>query len=157
MFGSRKKRLLEKMQGLHQVAGTCVFLRCESELLSSYGREEASAQSAAILASLFGRLHNPELDNLVDMDQMRDTAAKKLAEDPELQELVVQTLRVEGTLAAEGRHPPLTAAAESLLETHGARFPHAPTPQSYDALVESAVRDLPDDARTKLMGTFGVG
>lgn len=154
MFGFRKSKLLSKMQNLHHLAGTSVF--CRYRAAGAGGHEAASMRAAALLGAMFGKSPSTELSARFDMDEIRRQAQTDFAADRALRELVVQALRVEAALAAEGKLPPLVPGSLRILESSGAEFPEAPTPASFEALVHGYIATLPGNARADVMRQFGV-
>ncbi len=153
MFGWFKKRLLSKMNTLAYMARVVTALaalehvRVKSTGLNRDADKEAM-KAAAMTNYLFGETPAEMHRQQLDLQAEHEAAIAWLQQDPTLQELVVQSLRVM-TTANYGSGKGASLVGEDILALLGPAYPQAPEPETYEALVKRAIKALPVDAQVK--------
>ena len=146
MFGWFKRRLLARMGSLTRVAQMATF----GAIVRDVGHQTRDAESirgvkaAARTNFLFGNEPSEVHATQLDLPTEERAALEWLRTEPLYRELVVQTLRVVGTVRFGQGGNVNPVVGERVLSEFGAQFPVAPDPAAYDALVLRAVQALPE-------------
>ena len=154
MFGFSKKRVLDRMENYHSKLTVMVYLLMKDKefngYISSMSDSEIKTFSAALTNFLFGRKTVAEHLDKFDYDKIKSTGYSLLDQDENLQEIIVQSLRVLSTLLSQQSSLLENEDGYEILEKYGKKFPDSPNPESYESLFIKANQWMPDSVLNKL-------
>ena len=154
MFGFSKKRVLDRMENYHSKLTVMVYLLMKDKefngYISSMSDSEIKTFSAALTNFLFGRKTVAEHLDKFDYDKIKSTGYFLLDQDENLQEIIVQSLRVLGTILSQQSSLLENEDGYEILEKYGKKFPDSPNPESYESLFIKANQWMPDSVLNKL-------
>jgi len=101
---------------------------------------------AALANYLFGKPPSDVHQQTLDMEAAYDEAREELENDRPLRELVVQSLRVASTIEFAKTSKSKFPGAD-ILDMFGGEIPEAPTPDSYQTLLDNFIAAMPPSIR----------
>lgn len=152
-FGNSKKRLFAKMSSnvwMSQMAVSMMLMGRFNfdSAQTDEDRNTVSTKAAAWANYLFGKTPSEQHAHL-DLQSEHHAARDWLIENDLARELVVQSIRVANTVAY-GRSGSAPEIGLELLAKFGAEFPDAPTPATYEILVNRAIASLSPENQQSL-------
>jgi hypothetical protein len=138
MFGFGKKRVLERMGHSYQKSQLAIFGYLKEKKYKVRGSilegEKKMNMAAAIANFMFGQepvqIHLDEFD----IKEIESIGYQLIDKNHNLKELVVQSMRVYLILWNQGVMD--TPIDIDIIEKYGSEFPDAPSPSSYEALLD---------------------
>ena len=128
--------------------------RWPNQLIDSLEEHEIYLDSATIIAQTGWRTDELKaalatLDKF-DYDKIKSTGYSLLDQDENLQEIIVQSLRVLSTLLSQQSSLLENEDGYEILEKYGKKFPDSPNPESYESLFIKANEWMPDSVLNML-------
>lgn len=138
MFGFGKQRVFEKMGDLYQKSQLAIYSFLKSKQYRVKGSmlegEDKMLMAAAVTNFMLGReVAQMHLDKF-DIEEIESIGRQLIDKNQNLKELVVQSLRVYLILFNEGLMD--IHVSMNIIEEYGKEFPNAPSPSSYEALLD---------------------
>lgn len=159
VFGKHKKRLLDRMEVL-VAAAQFVTVYAIAEAAGAYDATDEEAKSAimAVAAAkanyLFAREPDDSHEAQFDLGELEREADAWLSQEEKMRELVVQSLRVQNMVAFGRTGRATEPLGSEILVKYGSRYPDAPDPSSYPALVRGSLNELNQGNRDGLLQSF---
>ena len=101
---------------------------------------------------MFGRKTVQDHLDKFDYDKIKSTGYSLLEQDERLQEFIVQSLRVLGTLLSEQSSLLENEDGYEILDKYGKKFPDSPNPENYESLFIKANQWMPDSVLNMVNG-----
>ena len=156
LFSSRRNRVAAQMARLADAARMATALMLMHDMGMSNANNQAKQESIANRAGaqgslLFGKPLDPG-HRFLNLEKERDEAFAWLELQPLFKKLVVQTLRVDNTVAfALTGEAPMPVIGIATLERYGAQFRDGPNPVSYQSLVSEVIHSMPSQLQSAMV------
>lgn len=159
MFGFSKKRVMKRMEAAHIKLTVLVYSLLKDKILKNkeynshlvdLSESDSKNFVGALTNFLFGRATNQEHLDKFGYEKIKSTGYALLEDDSNLQEIIVQSLRVFSTLlSVESSLLPNDDGYE-ILEKYGKKFPDSPNPDSYESLITKSYQWMPESVLSEL-------
>ena len=154
MFGFSKKRVLARMENAHAKLTVMVYLLMKDKdfngHISSMSESEIKTFGAALTNFLFGRKTVADHLDKFEYDMIKATGYFLLEQDKNLQEIIVQSLRVLSTLLSEQSSLLENEDGYEILEKYGKNFPDSPNPENYESLISNSMNWMPESVLSQI-------
>jgi len=158
---SSKKRVSANMSNLANAGKVIAYVKLQEKLNSDIGTHQFGADNdslglfaAAGINQIFGEELN-EQHRMLDLDSLRNYVNKWISSNPDVQELVVQSIRTLHTVNY-ARTGSLSSKGIETLESYGSKYPDAPNRDNLSALVNTGIDKLSVEHQSTIRNRFHV-